>query len=1117
MVSLCVNRDSKGLTQDVLWFWTAFPMLGINNLLNNKNKSAPQSAGVSELHGRYSQTMGKNNRPSYLELSVLAGLRETVLSPLPVVVFSKGLKEVIWANATGAPMFGGKGVADLLALKIPARNPIMRQLHHAVGKMGKKKSLTRGFRITHEKQSQLLQFRIEKISLAQREKAIKLTYLGEQGLKAQDQTELAQSVVSSLEGFASAAAVFGKGTNPIAHSPEFMKLAPEIKVIARLMGTLADESDRLVKQLVETPAGQTVAIGLGRISNKPPRSLVVIAAEEIIEPSGDANLQARSETDKQTADAPDSAAIRDTKVEQTLPTAGEPFTGQEEDDDQPIEIDLSPLKETEQLLSRFREEEKAISEASTAEKNIEDQLSEIRDGLSTEDTKEVDNKRADFKNQRFAWVLDAENVFTAVSDDLIACVGVQYGNIEGRKWDNVASDFGLDPNGDITELLAKRDTWSARIVMWPCEPDGSDRVPVELAALPAFNTDREFNGFRGFGKFLAEPPVEEAEDPSIEAEFIGNSEATPALGAGNDAFLQSLATYEETVSREATTADDDNLPDEAFIDEAEPDIRISGDSAKSDDEPPEQSNIVPFSRSNRSSRKLTDEEFAALSAVRHHLTDLDEDPNIEEPSFPQERMAETSLLQKLPVAVLIYRNDEIVFANQHFLKTSGHENLTQLRKTENVSTLLDAIATDGEKSQTVLRKADGSNLHISPILHTVPWEGERAILMSFAPALFVTETDDDVNDDKRAEEIQSILDTTNDGIILMEADGSVISINSPAEALFGIEFDDAIGKPLDALFAAESRKTIRGYLSNISYDGIERLINDGAEVIAQEAKGGFIPVFLTVSKMQSTGKLCAVLRDITSWKKTEEELIQSQREAERSSEQKSEFLAKVSHEIRTPLNAIIGFSDVMIEERFGPIENDRYREYILDIKRSGSHVLEIVNGLLDLSRIEAGKLDLSFEAVDLNEVIAETVALLQPEANINRTIIRTSLSRSVPKVVADSRSIRQIILNLVSNAIKYSDQNSQVIVSTVYENNGEVALRVRDTGQGMTPEQVEKALEPFRQVHDTNERQIEGSGLGLPLTKALTEANRAYFELESQPGQGTIAHIQFPTQRVLSE
>jgi len=369
----------------------------------------------------------------------------------------------------------------------------------------------------------------------------------------------------------------------------------------------------------------------------------------------------------------------------------------------------------------------------------------------------------------------------------------------------------------------------------------------------------------------------------------------------------------------------------------------------------------------------------------------------------------------------------------------------------------------------------------------------------------------------KSSEIQSILDTASDGIILTEKDGDVISMNASAEVLFGRTYDDIEGQFLWNFFAEESHDPIREYVNSITEPGVDNLLNDGREVIGVEAQGGTIPIFLTISEMQSSSKLCVMLRDMTEWKIAEEELITARRNAEDASEQKSEFLAHVSHEIRTPLNAIIGFSDVMLEERFGPINNQRYREYLRDINRSGTHVLELVNDLLDLSKIEAGKLELAFEAVDLNQIVAESVALLQPQANSNRIIIRTSLSRAVPKVVADTRSMRQIILNLVSNAIKFSDQNSQVIVSTVYENSGEVALRVRDTGKGMTDSQLREAMKPFQQVHKVSEEKQTGTGLGLPLTKALVEANRAHFSIESEPDSGTIANVNFPNQRVLAD
>src|SRR5690606_25598556 len=231
----------------------------------------------------------------------------------------------------------------------------------------------------------------------------------------------------------------------------------------------------------------------------------------------------------------------------------------------------------------------------------------------------------------------------------------------------------------------------------------------------------------------------------------------------------------------------------------------------------------------------------------------------------------------------------------------------------------------------------------------------------------------------------------------------------------------------------------------------------------------------------------------------------------------SEFLARVSHEIRTPLNAIIGFSELMVDEKFGPIGNDRYRDYLRDINRSGNHVLELVNDLLDISKIEAGQQEMSYEAVSLNDTLSQVVAMMQPQANSERVIIRSSLASRLPEVVADSRSVRQIAINLLSNAVRYTPAGGQVIVSTAYEKDGSVALRVRDTGVGMSSAEIDEALKPFRQINTLPRKRGDGTGLGLPLTRAMVEANRAQFSISSTPGEGTLVDVIFPPTRVLAD
>ena len=227
-----------------------------------------------------------------------------------------------------------------------------------------------------------------------------------------------------------------------------------------------------------------------------------------------------------------------------------------------------------------------------------------------------------------------------------------------------------------------------------------------------------------------------------------------------------------------------------------------------------------------------------------------------------------------------------------------------------------------------------------------------------------------------------------------------------------------------------------------------------------------------------------------------------------------DFLAKISHEVRTPLNSILGFTELMLQERLGPIGNARYRGYVDDIHQSGLYALSLLNDLLDISKIEAGKFELDFTAVDVPELVEECAASLQPLAKSARILLRTSLALDLPLVVADPRRLKQILLNLLTNAIKFTKEGGQVIVSGTMVD-GELRLRVHDTGVGMTSDEITYAMQPFHQL-DTAPRQQPGTGLGLPLTKALVDANRARLALTSEKGIGTSADVLFPAERLFA-
>lgn len=498
------------------------------------------------------------------------------------------------------------------------------------------------------------------------------------------------------------------------------------------------------------------------------------------------------------------------------------------------------------------------------------------------------------------------------------------------------------------------------------------------------------------------------------------------------------------------------------------------------------------------------------------------------------------LLDRLPIGVAIVRERDVVYANITLLKMLGYPDIEKLTEAGGLEAVFaepeewPTVAGPDEEVERTLRVqlSDGSLRPVDAHMHTVPWCGGRGLMISLRDKrdpsretaidrLHETKTMLARAED-RVTEMDAILDTATDGVLVLTTDGRILQANRSAQALFGAEKSDLVGASLTDYLAPESHRSALDYLDSLSVNGVASVLNDGREVIGQISGGGLMPLFMTVGRIASTVdgsddtvKFCAVLRDITQWKKAEEELTRAKRQAENASSQKSDFLAKISHEIRTPLNAIIGFSEVMIGERFGEIGNERYKDYLNDIHNSGSHLLSLVNDLLDLSKVEAGKLDLSFEAVPVNDLIGECVALMQPQANRERIIIRTSLPTSVPEIVADKRSLRQIILNLLSNAIKFNQPGGQVIVSTALEPDGVVVLRVRDTGIGMSEKDIKAALEPFRQLHTA--RLGGGTGLGLPLTKALVEANRAQFSIDSTPNQGTLIEITYPSQRVLAE
>lgn len=510
-----------------------------------------------------------------------------------------------------------------------------------------------------------------------------------------------------------------------------------------------------------------------------------------------------------------------------------------------------------------------------------------------------------------------------------------------------------------------------------------------------------------------------------------------------------------------------------------------------------------------------------------------------------------AVVTSLPSAEGIYT----LFANKEILHNLGmiqdknqdlssddYSNILSVETMEYLNSLKDEF-TDTPLDQEVSFLVGGEKHYFNAKINEIDWQSNKALQFILSPkinieglnpapvlqqaaetslALASTQTAQSIASDLPQHQDEDMLQFVLDGQSFIDKDQKILSSNVYLNNILGMTSDDLIGKQIGSIVVETDFSAFQDYANSVLQDEEKNLNQDGVELSLINKTGENHTIFMQIQRLKAEeakdfpSDILVNMRDISMWKKKETSLLEAKDRAEQENKQKSGFLARISHELRTPLNAIIGFSEVMSDEKFGPLENSRYKGYANDINESGEHLLSLINDLLDLSKVEAGKVELDFKALDLEPLLIQAVSLMQPMADKKRIIIRTSISSSLPQIIADMRSIRQIVLNLLSNSIKYSNSGGQVVISALLNDDGEVIIRVRDTGIGMADDQLEAAMEPFKTLNMSTLVGRQGTGLGLPLTKALAEANRAEFSIESAVDAGTLVQITFPTTRVLN-
>ena len=690
---------------------------------------------------------------------------------------------------------------------------------------------------------------------------------------------------------------------------------------------------------------------------------------------------------------------------------------------------------------------------------------------------------------RFVWRSDRGLVCTAITPPLAEIVGQANADLVGR--DLLALAPRLDPSGRLADVLASRTTWSGLDVAWPVG-DAAAAVGVTLGAAAAFDRDGAFDGYHGYGLVHLGRVQPGNPEPLVRPVAAKSSDSVVIFPGGGAATLSDG-------DREAFRALGDELRGQ--VDDGAGRDRVGN--------PP---------LASREPAEAEPPTFAEEAAV----------PPGE---FPHDRAADAArnglaVLDRIAVALLVSRSNVPIFANRHFLDLTGFADEDALYAAGGTEYLFGNLAANPSGAESVgIRLQSGEIRPVVARMQRLDWDGLPATLLTLQTAASDAPPASNPADiptalaDGEVRDLRAILETATDGVAIVDEAGAVVSFNRGGEALFGRERGEVVGRPFLDLFASPARDLAAEYFEGLKSNATKSLLNDGREILV-EAKGGEIPVFMTLGRLCGAGdddgppRFCALFRDLTPWKRVERDLQNARAEADRASARKSAFLANVSHELRTPLNSILGFVEIMLDQRFGPLGSDRYKEYLGDIRVSGTHIMSLVDDLLDLSKIEAGKMELASEPVDANRLINEAVALMQPEASRERVIMRLSLAAKLPMVRADERSLRQCMLNVLSNAIRHNEPGGQVIVGSTVTDSGSVVIRVRDTGPGMSHEDLALALEPFHQL--ASRRASGGTGLGLPLTKALVEANEAQFAIRSGLGQGTMVEVCFPPARVLA-
>jgi protein-histidine pros-kinase len=481
----------------------------------------------------------------------------------------------------------------------------------------------------------------------------------------------------------------------------------------------------------------------------------------------------------------------------------------------------------------------------------------------------------------------------------------------------------------------------------------------------------------------------------------------------------------------------------------------------------------------------------------------------------------------LPMWVYDVSTLEFLEVNEAAVRSYGYsrdeflaKRITDIRPPEDVPRLLSDIEQERDSWQHSEnwrhRLKSGQIIDVDITSHTLTFQGRASVLVVAQDITERRQADLALQESEARK--SAVMEGALDCIVTMDHKGVITEFNPAAERTFGYSRHEAIGRPLaELLIPQRLRDRHRQGLARFAETGEGPVLGKRIELPAMKRDGTEFPAELSIVLVRRDGPpvFTGFVRDLTDQKAAEAvrlrtlRLEEENKRVQEANRMKSEFLANMSHELRTPLNGIIGFSEFLVDEKAGTLVA-KQKEYLNDILNSGRHLLQLINDVLDLSKVEAGKMELFPESFTLPKAVEEVCSVISPLAKKKNIAVRQNMSGVVDSVTLDLQKFKQVLYNLLSNAVKFTDEGGGVdIVATQYDPN-QLRVQVKDTGIGITPEDVGKLFVEFQQLDSSAARRYQGTGLGLALTKKIVELQKGSISVQSEPGKGSTFTVILP-------